>query len=145
MEVDEDESDNIESVADGSMDDGHLDIIVHNIKDKDKFKLFIRYRGKCTEQYAKALHNLQAPCRLIMTLWKLKTVLPPLKPPVEWSMRSDVIYQIMCPRCHGMIAVLPLGLFLAKLELKVRVFPDGIFQSKKIHYMVLHCRWYLGI
>ena len=90
----------IESVADGSMDDGPLDIPVHNIKDKDKFKLFIQYRGKCTEQYARALHNLQAPCRVIKSLRKLKTVLPPLKPPIEWSMRSDVVYQITCPRCH---------------------------------------------
>ena len=35
-----------------------------------------------------------------MTLRKLKTVLPSLKPPVEWDFRSDVIYQITCPRCQ---------------------------------------------
>ena len=72
---------------------------VHNIEDKHKFKLFVQYRGKCSDQYARALHNIQAPCRVIMTLRKLKTVLPSLKPPVEWSLRSDVIYQITCPRC----------------------------------------------
>jgi len=59
------------------------------------FKLFAQYRGKCSDQYARALHNIQAPCRVIMTLRKLKTVLPSLKPPVEWSLRSDVIYQLL--------------------------------------------------
>ena len=74
--------------------------LFYNIEEKDKFRLFVQYRGKCTEQYARALHNIQAPCRVIMTLRKLMTVLPPLKPHVEWSMRSDVIYQITCPRCQ---------------------------------------------
>ena len=77
-----------------------MQVPVHNIEDKDKFKLFVQYRGKCSEHYARALHNIQAPCKVIMTLRKLKTVLPSLKPPVEWSFRSDVIYQITCPRCQ---------------------------------------------
>ena len=38
----------IESVVDGSMDDGPLVIPVHNIEEKDKFRLFVQYRGKCT-------------------------------------------------------------------------------------------------
>ena len=53
------------------------------------------------KHYARALHNVQAPCRVIMTLRKLKTVLPSLKPSVEWSFRSDVIYLITCPRCQA--------------------------------------------
>ena len=72
---------------------------VHNIEDKHKFRLFVQYRGKCSDQHVRALHIIQAPCRVIMTLRKLRTVLPSLKPPVEWSLRSDVIYQITCPRC----------------------------------------------
>ena len=59
---------------------------VHNIEEKDKFRLFVQYRGKCTEQYARALHNLQAPCKVIKTLCKLKTLLTASKPHVEWSM-----------------------------------------------------------
>ena len=74
---------------------------VHNIDDKHKYKLFVQYRGKCSEHYVRALHSIQAPCRVIMTLRKLKTVLPPLKPPIEWSLRSSVIYQITCRRCHA--------------------------------------------
>ena len=31
-----------------------------------------------------------------LPLRKLKTVLPSLKPPVEWSIRVDIIYQNMC-------------------------------------------------
>ena len=81
-------------------EDISMQVPVHNIEDKDKFKLFVQYRGKCSEHYARALHNIQAPCKVIMTLRKLKTVLPSLKPPVEWSFRSDVIYQITCPRCQ---------------------------------------------
>ena len=32
------------------------------------------YKGKCSEQYARALHSIQAPCRVIMTLRNLKTI-----------------------------------------------------------------------
>ena len=93
----------IESVADGSMDDGRLVIPVHNVEEKDKFRLFVQHRGKCTEQYARALHNIQAPCMVIMTLRGLKTVFPALKLPVVLLMRCDVIYQIMCPRCQVLL------------------------------------------
>ena len=74
---------------------------VHSIEDKDKFRLFIQYRGKCSEHYARALHKIQAPCRVIMTLRKLKTVLPSLKPPIDLDFRSDVVHQIECPRCQA--------------------------------------------
>ena len=94
MRGDDDSKNDDEDVAGSPMI-----VPVHNIEDKHKFRLFVQYRGKCSDQYARALHNIQAPCRVIMTLRKLKTVLPSLKPPVEWSLRSDVIYQITCPRC----------------------------------------------
>ena len=84
------------------MDDNNsIQMHVHSIEDKDKFRLFIQYRGKCSEHYARALHKIQAPCRVIMTLRKLKTVLPSLKPPIDWDFRSDVIYQIECLRCQA--------------------------------------------
>ena len=67
----------------------------------DHFKFFIQYRGKCTEQLAKALHNCKAPCKVIMTLRKLKTVMLSLKPEVEYKFRSGVVYQIVCPRCQA--------------------------------------------
>ena len=39
-------------------------------------KIFIEYRGKCTEDYARALHKCKAPCSVIMVLKRVKTVLP---------------------------------------------------------------------
>ena len=72
-----------------------------NVDEKDKFRLFVQYLGKSTDHFAKQLHNCEAPCRVIMTLRKLKTVMPSLKPPVEKALRSGVVYQISCPRCKA--------------------------------------------
>ena len=66
-----------------------------------KHKLFVQYRGKCTEDYARALHRAGAPCTVVMTLRKLKTLLPSLKPPVEKVLRSGVVYKLSCPRCQS--------------------------------------------
>ena len=64
----------------------------------EKSKLRVQYRGKCTEDYARALHKIQAPCVIVMTLRKLKSVLPSLKPAVEKMIQSGVVYQLQCPR-----------------------------------------------
>ena len=66
-----------------------------------KVMLMVQYRGKCTEGYARALHRSNAPCNVVMTLRKLKTVLPSLKPPVEKMLKSGVVYKIACPRCSA--------------------------------------------
>ena len=84
-----------------SDDSEDIDICTHNILDKDKFMLFVQYRGKCTEDYAQSLHKINAPYRIVMTLRKLKTVLPSLKNPVEKMMKSNVVYKINCPRCQS--------------------------------------------
>ena len=63
--------------------------------------LFVQYRGKCTEEYAMALRRLQAPCTVVMTTRKTKTLLPSLKPPVEKMLKSNVVYKIECPRCNA--------------------------------------------
>ena len=65
----------------------------------EKAFVFLQYRGKCTDDYARALHRLQAPCTIVMTLRKLRTVLPSLKPPIPKELRSGIVYQIQCPRC----------------------------------------------
>ena len=44
-----------------------------------KHPIFIQYRGKGTEEYAHSLRNIKVPRIVIMTLRKLKTVLPSLK------------------------------------------------------------------
>ena len=53
------------------------------------------------EHYARALHKIEAPCTIIMTRKKLKTVLPSLKPAVEKILRSGVVYKLKCPRCSA--------------------------------------------
>ena len=66
-----------------------------------KVALFSQYRGKCTEDYARALHKINAPFTIIMTLRKLKTVFPSLRPPVEKMLKSGVVYRLTCPRCFA--------------------------------------------
>ena len=63
--------------------------------------MFVQYRGKSTEDYARALHRSNAPCIVVMTLRKLKTVMPSLKPAVEKTLRSGIVYKISCSRCHA--------------------------------------------
>ena len=67
----------------------------------DTFMLLLQYRGKCSEAYARALHHIEAPCRIVFTLRKLKTVMPSLKPPVDKMIKSGVVYQLNCPRCDS--------------------------------------------
>ena len=62
---------------------------------------FVEYRGKISDQFKKSLHHLNVPCRVIFTLKKLKTVLPSLKPSVNFSLKSGVVYKITCPRCNS--------------------------------------------
>ena len=67
----------------------------------EKKLLFVQYRGKCTEEYARSLHLCNAPCTMVMTLRKLKTVLPSLKPPIEKPLKSGIVYKLTCPRCYA--------------------------------------------
>ena len=67
----------------------------------EKKLLFVQFRGKCTEDYARALHRANAPCTVVMTLRKLRTVMPSLKPPVEKEIRSGIVYKFTCSRCKA--------------------------------------------
>ena len=71
------------------------------LKEGGKLMIFIQYRGKCIEEYAKGLHKLKAPCTVIMTLRKLKTVIPSLKPPIDKCVRSRIVYKFHCSRCQA--------------------------------------------
>ena len=61
--------------------------------------IFIEYRGKITEDYCRSLRKINAPCQPVLTLRKLKTVMPSLKPAVDKPVRNHIIYRITCPRC----------------------------------------------
>ena len=69
--------------------------------------IFLQYRGKCSESYARDIRRLctssvvtSVQCKVIFTLRKLKTVLPSLKEPVEKFLRSGLVYQIKCSHCE---------------------------------------------
>jgi len=66
-----------------------------------KKMIFVQYRGKGTEDYARALHKCEAPVKIVMTLRKLKTTMPSLKPQVEKELRSGTVYRIQCPSCEA--------------------------------------------
>ena len=71
------------------------------VDEKDKFKFFLNYRGKPTENLAKSFKKLNAPCKLIMTTRKLKTCLPSLKTTVPKMLLSNVVYKLTCPGCES--------------------------------------------
>ena len=76
-------------------------LLKSHLSDKDKFKFFITFRGKPTEQLAKSFRKLNAPCKLVMKTKKTKTVLPSLKPMVPKMLQSAVVYKITCPGCNS--------------------------------------------
>ena len=61
----------------------------------------VEYRGNVTDNFIKQLKKCDAPVQPIVTLRKLKTILPSLKPAVKKELRSGVIYQISCPGCNA--------------------------------------------
>ena len=67
-----------------------------------KHMLLIQYRGKCIESYTRALHRIDAPCTVVMTLRKLKTVMPSIKPPVEKSAAKWSCIQTFMSRLSGL-------------------------------------------
>ena len=75
--------------------------VTTNPAETPKRPIFLQYRGKATEEFAKSLHNCKAPCTVIMTMRKLKSVLPSLKAQVEKHMKSGVVYKLQCARCEA--------------------------------------------
>ena len=78
-------------------------------EDKNPFLFFMQYRGRCSDEFSKSLRRLlcnkesafQLPTRVIFTLNKLKTALPPLKEPVSKLLKSGVVYHLTCPSCKA--------------------------------------------
>ena len=70
--------------------------------DQKPHMIFLQYRGKCSEAYARDIHKLcskdfpitNIKARVIFTLRKMKTVMPSLKAPIEKFLRSRVVYKI---------------------------------------------------
>ena len=85
----------------GDQTEENLKSQTKNTSSVNRKPLLIQYRGKCTDDYARALYKIGAPCVVVMTLRKLKTVLPSLKPSVEKALKSGVVYQLSCTRCSA--------------------------------------------
>ena len=75
-------------------------VIDQNTKE-DPYFLFVQYRGKSSDKYASDIKKTGVPVKIIFTLRKLKTVTPSLKPPVDKSLRSGLVYKFTCPRCSA--------------------------------------------
>ena len=75
------------------------DELKDDAEEKPEKMIFLQFRGRVSESFEMALKKLQTPCKVIFTLKKLKTVLPSLKPKVDVSLRSRVVYKIICPCC----------------------------------------------
>ena len=71
------------------------------VQSTPKSLLFVQYRGKATEEFAHALHKIEAPCNVVFTMRKLRSVLPSLKPAVEKELRGSVVYKLNCSRCSA--------------------------------------------
>ena len=61
----------------------------------------LQYRGRITDNVVRRLKSCQIPIRTIITLRKLKTALPSLKPAVPKPMQSRLVYEITCPGCNS--------------------------------------------
>ena len=68
---------------------------------KDEKMIFVAYRGRVSERFEQSLRKLNTPCKVVFTLTKLKNCLPSLKPVVDKSFKSGVVYKIKCPRCNS--------------------------------------------
>ena len=65
----------------------------------EKKLVCLQYRGKVTEKFERSLKRIGAPCKIVSTIKKIKTVLPSLKVSVEKPMQSGLVYKITCSRC----------------------------------------------
>ena len=67
-------------------------------KQKELREVFsVEYRERVNDNFIKQLNRYGASVQPIITLRKLKTTLPSLKPAIKKELRSGVIYKISCP------------------------------------------------
>ena len=81
-----------------------LIVLVVNVPDeneerKSKVMVYVSYRGHLTDIFVKKLKESGAPVQPIITLRKLKAVMPSMKTTTKFESRSRVVYKITCPGC----------------------------------------------
>ena len=81
----------------------NADVIEQDAEEQEVEKklLFVQYRGRLSDHYERELRKLNAPCKVVFTMRKLKTCLPSLKSHFEKCFKSGVVYQIKCSRCDS--------------------------------------------
>ena len=69
--------------------------------DDDKFRkmAFIQYRGGISDTFVRKLRDTGAPIKPILTLRKVKSVLPTLKQNIDKLMTSNIVYEFTCASC----------------------------------------------
>ena len=65
------------------------------------YLLAVQYRGRDTDNLVRRLSKLPISVKTVLTLRKMKTVMPSLKPSVPTILRSRVVYKITCPGCES--------------------------------------------
>ena len=65
-----------------------------------KVSVFLQYRGHQTDLFVKRLRDSGVPLQSILTMKKLKTVLPILKSSTKEILRSRVVDKLACPGCN---------------------------------------------
>ena len=63
--------------------------------------LLLPFRGKILEEYIRALHKLNAPCKTILNLCKLKTIVLTLKVQVEKTFHNHLTHKVLCSHCQA--------------------------------------------
>ena len=76
-----------------------------------KVSVFLQYRGHQTDLFVKRLRDSGAPLQSILTMRKLKTVLPSLKSSTKEILRSRVVYKLASPGCTPAMSGKPLDIF----------------------------------
>ena len=65
-----------------------------------KVSVFLQYRDHQTDLFVRHLRDSGAPLQSILTMRKLKTILPSLKSSTKEILRSRVVYKLTCPGCN---------------------------------------------
>ena len=91
---------------------------------------FIQYQGHHTDKYIDRLKNSGALVKPIITLRKIKTMMPSLKPKAPKELESKVIYEYTCSRCYSTYV----GKTIRHLKIRVKEHARKEKEPKKKHY-----------
>ena len=67
----------------------------------EKKMVFINYRGRITDHFVRKLIQTTAPIKPILTIRKLKSALPSLKPKIDKEISSNLVYEYSCTNCDS--------------------------------------------